>query len=373
MTMQGKRALIAVISVLFLSACASKPSLPVVKTAELEAYRGEVPQTQQKQLVVEYTEQAAAKNDDSQYYIVKKGDTLWDISAHFLETPWRWPEIWYVNPQVKNPHLIYPGDEVSLDWVDGKPRFRVNANEKVANLKPKIRAVNERIKAIPHDAINKFLQRPRFVSAEAAQAAPYVLAIEDKRLLGASGLEFYARGFTQTATGNYHVVRLGQAYRDKKGELIGYEAVVAAKAQVVTAADPVVMQVITDHREILANDILIPVDLAVFNEDIYPSKAHLATQGEVIAAYDERTVAGFYDVVTVNLGSEHGLGKGQVLSLERRLDNIEDERTGEAVALPNTQLAYGLSFDVQPQYAHLIILQNNQEVLVGDVAISPAP
>ena len=64
--------------------------------------------------------------DHPDRYVVVKGDTLWDISGRFLRDPWMWPEVWYVNPQVANPHLIYPGDILNLVYVDGKPQIRGN-------------------------------------------------------------------------------------------------------------------------------------------------------------------------------------------------------------------------------------------------------
>ena len=70
-------------------------------------------------------------------YIVKKGDTLWDIAGMFLNKPWLWPEIWQINPQVANPHLIYPGDELELIYLDGKPRLRMKAG--VLRLSPRVR------------------------------------------------------------------------------------------------------------------------------------------------------------------------------------------------------------------------------------------
>ena len=98
-------------------------------------------------------------------YTVKKGDTLWDISAIFLEKPWLWPEIWHVNPEIDNPHLIYPGDELRLVYMDGKPRIIRSNDEK---LSPKIRVLSEgdAIRTIPLDAIRPFLYTPRVVSDE---------------------------------------------------------------------------------------------------------------------------------------------------------------------------------------------------------------
>ena len=101
-------------------------------------------------------------------YVVQKGDTLWDISGKFLSKPWKWPEIWHANPQVANPHLIYPGDRLSLVYVDGQPRIMLNrgASRGTIKLSPKVRStpMAEAIPTIPLEAINSFLLSNRIVN-----------------------------------------------------------------------------------------------------------------------------------------------------------------------------------------------------------------
>jgi nucleoid-associated protein YgaU len=100
-------------------------------------------------------------------YTVVKGDTLWDISGRFLRQPWKWPEIWHANPQVENPHLIYPGDQLSLVYIDGQPRLMLNRGESRGTIKlsPQVRStpMAEAIPTIPLEAINSFLLSTRII------------------------------------------------------------------------------------------------------------------------------------------------------------------------------------------------------------------
>jgi len=136
------------------------------------------------------------RSDHPERYTVVKGDTLWDISARFLNNPWYWPEIWHVNPQVANPHLIYPGDRLALVYIDGKPRITKVASNDVVKLSPKVRSepIDTPIPAIPLDAIGSFLTDTRIVSPEEINGAPYVLEGEDGRIITGAGDKLYARG-----------------------------------------------------------------------------------------------------------------------------------------------------------------------------------
>src|SRR4030095_2676034 len=140
-------------------------------------------------------------------YTVKPGDTLWDISKVFLRDPWYWPEIWYVNPQVENPHLIYPGDVLKLVYIDGQPRVTLGdpggATESGAGkrLSPGVRRepLSQAVTAIPYDVIASFMGRPTLLDGEQVKTAPYVVALRDDHVIGAVGNEIYAKGIGNAA------------------------------------------------------------------------------------------------------------------------------------------------------------------------------
>src|SRR5688500_9926720 len=122
-------------------------------------------------------------------YVVQKGDTLWDIAGKFLGQPWLWPEIWQANPQVENPHRIYPGDVLSLAYVDGEPRITSAAG-------PQVGAA---IDTIPLSQIEPFLKQ--FTVVEDVKSLPYVVGLEDGRLVASAGQLVYVRGLVGAAPG----------------------------------------------------------------------------------------------------------------------------------------------------------------------------
>ncbi|NCF10706.1 MAG: LysM peptidoglycan-binding domain-containing protein [Gammaproteobacteria bacterium] len=162
------------------------------------------------------------RSDAPQEYVVKKGDTLWDISAMFLEQPWLWPEIWYVNPQVENPHLIYPGDKLYLVWVDGRPMLRRGDGK----LSPQVRSepIDQAIPAIPLEYILPFLDRSKAVlTREEIDSAPYIVHFREDRVIGDEGTLAYVRKFDEGAPLEHLIFRDGEELRDlETGEVLGY-------------------------------------------------------------------------------------------------------------------------------------------------------
>ncbi|MDT8282592.1 MAG: LysM peptidoglycan-binding domain-containing protein, partial [Gammaproteobacteria bacterium] len=104
----------------FIAGCSSSETRPVT-TAETSP-----PVTRITEKTEAPVKQIRIKAEHPRQYTVKKGDTLWDISSLFLQDPWYWPEIWSKNQQIKNPHLIYPGDVLTLIYVDGQPQIQLN-------------------------------------------------------------------------------------------------------------------------------------------------------------------------------------------------------------------------------------------------------
>ncbi|HMA98259.1 MAG TPA: LysM domain-containing protein, partial [Wenzhouxiangella sp.] len=146
------------------------------------------------------------REDHPREYVVQPGDTLWDISARFLTKPWQWPNIWQANPAIENPHLIYPGDVISLVFIGGEPRLMVD--DSIKKLSPSIRAedIDGPITTLPRDAIEPFLRRIRILSEEDMEGLPYIVGNEDNRSMASPGDRTYARGMEDAQVGDRVVI-----------------------------------------------------------------------------------------------------------------------------------------------------------------------
>ncbi len=261
--------------------------------------------------------------DHPEKYVVKKGDTLWDISAVFLKSPWLWPEIWQVNPQVRNPHLIYPGDVLELAFCDGKPCLRFGSAGRNVKLSPGVRSsMNDHaIPPIPLEVIRPFLSRPRVVEANTLDLAPYVLASQDEHLIAGAENKVYVRGIKPLEERNrYMIFRSGDIYRDvpaegaKEGEILGYEALYVAGAQMQRFGDPATALITHSEREVLIGDRLLPEEDPI-SEQFIPHAPDHEVDGRIISVVDGVSQIGQYQIVVLNQGAKHGLEAGHVLSI----------------------------------------------------------
>jgi len=258
-------------------------------------------------------------------YVVKRGDTLWGIAHVFLRDPWYWPEIWQVNPQIKNPHRIYPGDTLHLVYVDGQPRVIVQRGELQfeqggdVRVIPRVRSepYDGAVTTIPYEAVAAFMSKPTVLSQEEINAAPYVLATRDLHLIMSDGDTVYARGFKEPAElgMHYNMVRIGEALRDPDdNRLLGYNGVYLGTGHVTRQGDPVTLVMTESARETEAGDKLIPggVDVPL---DFIPSPPKVKVNGVIISVNDGVDVIGQYQVVVINRGARDGLAPGNVLGI----------------------------------------------------------
>ncbi len=277
-------------------------------------------------------------------YIVKKGDTLWDISEHFLVEPWRWPEIWQINPQVRNPHLIYPGDELALFYRDGQPVVQItrrgDAGEtpgqvisrrtgpRTVKLSPQAYVVDrdDAIPTIPVDVLRPFLNRPRVLGDGEFEAAPYVVSAGRGNLVASLGMQVFVVGLNPDQGTRFGVFRRGQVYRDpsKNNEILGYEAIHVADAVVEKPGDPATVLLLTSTREVRAGDRLFPVREDQVVTNFMPRAPDWNVNGQIISVVDGVTQIGENDVVVLNLGSEDGMKEGLVLGIFQSGDRVQD-------------------------------------------------
>ena len=176
-------------------------------------------------------------------YVVKKGDTLWDISALYLKDPWYWPEIWHVNPSIRNPHLIYPGDVLYFSYVDGKPRVTLESAGTL-RLSPEVRTsdLDGAIRAIPYDLLMDFVGRPGLLTRDDVRHKPYIVGMRNRHIVGSTANEVYARGLDNPAAGTrYNIMAVGDELRDPDdGDLLGYIGHYAGLGEVIQSTGAVV-------------------------------------------------------------------------------------------------------------------------------------
>lgn len=309
-------------------------------------------------------------------YTVQKGDTLWDISAKFLTDPWYWPEIWHINPQVANPHLIYPGDELALTWVDGRPQVTVARGGDV-RLSPRVREqpLSEAIHAIPYERIAAFMQRPTVLSQDQVEGAPYVVRARDERLISAVGNDIYVRRLDDAAMGSrYSVYHVGDELKDPDdGDVLGYQGQFTGEAAVNHTGSPATLRVMDSARETLEGDILLPIEVEQKLAFI-PRLPDSAVDGTIMSVLDERTVVADYDVVIINRGARDGLKPGHVLEVwehgEEVLDNTANAES-RRVQLPDERNGVAMIFKAYDRMSYGLMWRSDREVHVGDAVRSP--
>ncbi|OEZ01091.1 MULTISPECIES: LysM peptidoglycan-binding domain-containing protein [Stenotrophomonas] len=342
-------------------------------------------------------------------YVVQKGDTLWDISARFLKKPWLWPEIWQANPQVKNPHLIYPGDVLSLAYLD-----RV-----VAQPGPRQEAP---INAIPLSEVEPFLKQLSVVDEIAS--LPDVVGLEDNRLRATTGQVAYVRGLDGAQVGQrWAVVRptvrfsLPKPTEDltahgrvtpgsgnlwanfvaepsKRREVLGYELAQLNVGTVTKLPDgrsdvtTLSLQGRVDGREVRAGDRLIPVEANPYDLQFVPHAPAAQTEGldmRVLAVTDMFSAGGPRDVIAISAGSADGIDNGTVVSLWRQGRHVADRKKypgssrmddsltdgAGRISLPDEYAAHAMVFRTFDKVSYALVMQGVKPVLVGYSAKHP--
>ncbi len=317
--------------------------------------------------------QVQVRDDYPSSYTVKSGDTLWDISALFLNTPWLWPEIWQANPQVANPHLIYPGDILKLIYLDGRPRLVVSRG--TMKLTPQMRTspLGSAIPAIPLEAISPFLSRSRVVDKQTLKAAPYVVAGSDSRIISAAGDRVYARGEFDANTNFYGIYREGQKFRDPETrEKLGIQALEIGTARIVSRNDgSTTLLLNSSNEEVRIGDVLLPFADEEVNSTFYPKAPDVEIDGLIIAVEGGVANIGRYDTVAINRGEREGLKTGDVLAVNRAGKTIRDTVKSGTVKLPSERAGLLIVFKVFEKVSYGLILEAERPLSVRDEVANP--
>jgi nucleoid-associated protein YgaU len=311
-------------------------------------------------------------------YTVVKGDTLWDISGKFLTQPWKWPEIWHANPQIENPNLIYPGDLLSLVYVDGQPRLSLNrgASRGTVKLSPGVRStpMADAIPPIPLEAIRAFLIRNRIVDSEQDfKQAPYVVAGEGEGVIYGAGNTIYVRGDFADPQPAYRILRQGKVYKDPvTNEFLGINANSIGGADLKSVEGEIATLYVTDtSEEVRRGDRLFPSLEGTINTSFQPSAPSQQVNGEIIDVPRGVNLVGAMDVVTLNKGARDGLVAGSVLSIFKTGEMIRDVETGKQLKMPDEEAGVLMVFHTFDKVSYALVLRAHRQLNVGDKVRNP--
>jgi hypothetical protein len=306
-------------------------------------------------------------------YVVQVGDTLWDIAGTFLKDPWYWPEIWYVNPDIENPHLIYPGDVLGLVYIDGQPRI-TNVRASTYRLSPQARVtpLTETVNSIPYEAVAAFLSSGVIIEKNEVDSLPYLLSTRGEHLLASAGNEIYVRGLPQDLSGTrYNVVHIGDPlYDPDDNRLIGYQGLSVGNGRLVQGGDPATVALTDTTMEAKPGDRLLPeeVDIPL---NFYPRSPGSPVEGRIISVVGGVTQIGQYMVVVMNRGSNDGMSVGDVLSVFRAGEEVEDPLRSGKVRLPDQDAGTVMIFKTYDRISYGLVMEATLAIHIHDVVRNP--
>ncbi|WP_311947868.1 LysM peptidoglycan-binding domain-containing protein [Halomonas piscis] len=321
------------------------------------------------------------RQDAPARYTVKNGDTLWDIAGQFLHSPWRWPRVWQQNPQIDNPHLIYPGDRITLRDCDGRPCLDLERGQNVVKMSPEMRALPRRqvVPPLPMSVLQAFLREHRVVDTpQELEALAYVVGTENKRLISGAGDQVFVRPVEASASAGLErgqrlgIFRQGEVYRDAAGEPLGLELIGIGEGVLADkSADMMRMNVQKSAREVRSNDIILPLETRLAAAEMEPRAPRRDVAGHIVGVPGGVRFIGRLQVVAIDLGTEDGIQPGHVLSIEQRGERVVDPRTDKAVRLPGEVAGTLVVFRPYDRVSYAIVMEATNTLAVGDAVHPP--
>lgn len=352
-----------------------------------------------------FADEVRLQDNAPEQHVVVKGDTLWGISETFLKDPWKWPEVWKLNEeQIKNPHLIYPGDVVRLGRdAEGKPVLSLEEGPRfgaTVKLSPQAHAEPIIIKEEPIPTLSAALMtalmsRGGVGAVSELEGTPRVLGSSDARVIFGSGDQVYANQGDADIR-DWRIVRLGQPIRnpENREEILAYELLHIGEAATVTPGEPQLVRIRHAEQEVLERDRLLPA----WKQDpvpFIPRAPDKPVASKVAAIQGGLVNAAAWMSVVLDKGAGDGLEPGHTLALFRVGRSISDPKCAKAAkiaflagggrghaedcikndqdrsVLPDTRIGLAFVYKVFSKVSYALVMKSSEQIAVGDVARNP--
>lgn len=351
--------------------------------------------------LISLADQLKINEDAPKTHVVVKGDTLWDISAIFLEQPWLWPKLWRLNPKINNPHLIYPGDIITLVFDEkGEPMLVLEPTKVKASYKwsPKIRQkskVDTAVRLLPLEVIAPFIKYDHLFSAEQLEKLPHVIGSDEGHKSSINGFKVYVNKDLELAK-TYAIYNKGEEVIDPETNVsLGFYVDLVATGQALrtgnqSKSEPATLKTSTAKREIRSGDFVVPVHEGQMFPSIFMMKAaNKSLRGSIIKASSNGREFGKLEVVMINRGTEHQVTVGDVMAIKRLSPGVVKTSTGPEYTLetsrwnrlrtsdgsdykmPEERLGELMVFKVYQQASMALILRTDKPARLQDVVTAP--
>ena len=308
-------------------------------------------------------------------YIVKQGDTLWDIAAKFLDKPWQWQQIWRSNPHIENPDKIYPGAVLELHYANGQPVLSITRSGTVI-LSPRIRSQRhaKAIPPIPLDNIRPFLIGSQVLDADILNDSPEVIAFSGEHLFAGPGIKMYVAGLVGTKLKTFAIFRDDKHYEDPVSrEFLGFSAFYIGEARLIKAGSPATLMITEVTQSVKPGDRLLPGDFHKFDHYYFsPKPPKHEISGQIIALFGGITQIGGNQVIAINRGVNDGMEPGDVLAIYKTGELMRSpQRWDHVVKLPSERIGEAMVFRTFTRISYALIMRANSAVNHYDIVTNP--
>ncbi|MAG75142.1 MAG: peptidoglycan-binding protein [Colwelliaceae bacterium] len=364
-----------------------------------------------------FADELQINEEAPQTYIVEEGDTLWDISSIFLEQPWLWPQLWRLNPEISNPHLIYPGDVLRLVYDEqGEPQLIVEQEPvvqepvvtEVVEAKPRVKPTiklspqlrkqmkKEPIQTLPLNVIAPYMQYDHLLTQAEIDELPHVLGNDDGQKSGIDNHKLYVNDDLEVGK-SYAIYHVGAEIIDPETELpLGFDVKLTGTAQAIRAGDmanrrPSTLLVNSANREIRSGNVVMPINEGQLLPSFFTMQtADESIRGMIVKSSSDGREFGKLEVIMINRGSDDMVKVGDILSIKRQSPAIVETRNGPEYKktasrwarmstsdeaeynMPEESLGHVMVFKVYENASMALIMRTSKPIRLQDVVVSPA-